>query len=120
MKKLLLLVMFFPLFFACKHNTSSGRHEEEPINGCGGEGFMCEPGFICVNGECVAEYPVGTKMCSSDGLKSMVMTETGWSTVDCQYGCSRGECREPLPECTRDDDCSSGFHCADNGRCVSD
>ncbi len=66
------------------------------------------------------EKPLGTFMCSSDGTKSMVMTETGWSTADCQYGCSNGVCREPAPGCTKDADCLGGKHCSDTGLCVSD
>ena len=144
MKKLLLLVMIFPLFFACKHNTTSNTPQEpEQIPQCGDgmcngeetcetcptdcpssitgcEDVVCNNGTICVNGECVPEEPLNSKKCIDD--KVMVMTEEGWVTADdCPYGCANGACREPVPECTKDDDCSGGMHCdTTSGHCVSD
>lgn len=143
MKKLLLLVMIFPLFFACKHNTTSNTPQEpEPTPGCSSE---CNYGQICVNGECVPEKPLGTFMCSSDGTKSMVMTETGWHISNiCPNGCSGGycvdiecgdgmcngeetcetcpsDCPPSPPACYSDSECVGGMHCdTTSGHCVSD
>ena len=109
MKKLLLLVMIFPLFFACKHNTTSNTPQEpEQIPQCG-DG-MCNGEETCET--CPFDCPPSPPACSTN------YDCAGRS--DGKTVCRGGECVEPTPECTKDDDCSGGKHCSDTGHCVSD
>ena len=122
MKKLLFLFLIIPLFFACKQNTASGT--PVPVPACSSDSDCAsrtDGMTMCRNGECVDPSPRYERACAVDGIT--VIDGFGDEQYVCgsDMHCSNGECvTNYIPECTRDEHCSSGFHCADNGRCVSD
>lgn len=133
MKKLILLLLILPLFFACTDDTSSSSEPEpepKPIEepkgcpqgcpdgyecfedncGCGSAGNLCGPGLVCRNGLCTVPacgdgIPEGAEECDDGNLKN-------------RDGCS-STCKIERPECNSAADCAdSNAYCVE-GRCVS-
>ncbi len=124
MKKLLLLLLITPLFFACKHNTASGT--QGPVTACS-TSSDCENNTngktVCHNGECVDPSLLNVRACSVDD-PSIVLNGLGDVVETCTANetCSSGSCVPVYRPagCTSDSECASGSHCAANGLCVLD
>ena len=120
MKKLLLLLLITPLFFACKHNTASGT--QGPVTACS-TSSDCENNTngktMCRNGECVDPSLMNERACAGD----KVVNGFGDELEICANGCADGACiPRPTPACSTDIDCASntdGKTVCYNNECVN-